>query len=82
MESQSQVLHEIMEQVEALSGTKRAEVLDYVLFLRQREQAAIWDAISDADAEILRSEFAVEDVAMAEELMVDYHQQLRQQDEA
>lgn len=45
------------------------------------ELFAAWETISDADAGVLRAEFAEEDSAMAELLMDDYFELLRQQDE-
>ena len=39
-----------------------------------------WDAISDEEAAVLKAEFAVEDLALAEVVLSDYLPQLQQQD--
>jgi hypothetical protein len=78
----SNVLIEIAEATAALPVTRQTEVLDFVLFLKQREIEASWDAISDQEATEYRTEFATEDRVMAERATEDYLTQLKREDEA
>ncbi len=78
----STVLTEIAEAAAALPITRQTEVLDFVLFLRQREVEASWDAISDQKAAEYRAEFAAEDRLLAERATAHYQSQLQHEDEA
>ena len=78
----STVLTEITEAAAALPITRQTEVLDFVLFLKQRELEAAWDAISDQQAAEYQAEFAVEDRVMAERATENYLAQLQREDEA
>jgi hypothetical protein len=82
MSVSSTVLIEIAEAAAALPVTRQTEVLDFVLFLKQREIEANWDAISDQEAAEYRTEFAAEDRMMAERATEDYLTQLKREDEA
>lgn len=68
--------------VEELQPVQRAEVLDFALFLRERQQAWGWDAISDEQATALKAEFAAEDVGFAEAVVADYLTLLKREDKA
>jgi hypothetical protein len=78
----STVLAEIAEAAAALPVTRQTEVLDFVLFLKQRELEAAWDAISDPQAAEYQREFAAEDRVMAERATENYLTQLQRDDEA
>ena len=78
----STVLTEITEAAAALPITRQTEVLDFVLFLKQREIEASWAAISDQEAAVYRTEFAAEDRMLAERATEDYLAQLKREDEA
>jgi hypothetical protein len=82
MSSPTIVLTEIVEEAAALPTARQTEVLDFVLFLKQREVAARWDAISDQKAAQLQAEFAVEDRLLAERATEHYLTQLQREDEA
>lgn len=49
-------------------------------FANKKELFRQWDAISDEEAAVLRSEFATEDLAFAEIALSDYLTRLQQQD--
>ncbi|MCC3527535.1 MAG: hypothetical protein JGK21_04075 [Microcoleus sp. PH2017_22_RUC_O_B] len=49
-------------------------------FAKKRQLFREWDAISDEEAAVLKSEFATEDLAFAEVALSDYLPQLQQQD--
>jgi len=73
---------QVLEVLGELPPGRQAEVLDFVLFLRQRELALVWDAIGDEQAAALRAEFAEEDLALAEAAMADYLSHLQHEDVA
>ena len=73
---------QVLEVLGELPPGRQAEVLDFVLFLRQRELALAWDAIGDEQAAALRAEFAEEDLALAEAAMADYLSHLQHEDVA
>jgi hypothetical protein len=73
---------QLLEVLDTLPPSRQAEVLDFALFLRERQQSQRWDAISDEEASMLRSEFAEEDLALAEAVMEDYLAQLQREDTA
>ena len=73
---------QVLEVLSELPPGRQAEVLDFVLFLRQRELALAWDAIGDEQAAALRAEFAEEDLALAEAAMADYLSHLQREDVA
>jgi len=62
-------------------GTGR-RVLDFALFIRERQLAWGWDAISDEQAAALKAEFAAEDVDFAEAAVADYLTLLKREDKA
>lgn len=71
-----------LEVLSELPPGRQAEVLDFMLFLRQRELTLVWDAIGDEQAAALRAEFAEEDLALAEAAMADYLSHLQREDVA
>jgi hypothetical protein len=73
---------QVLEILEALPPARQAEVLDFVLFLREREMALAWDAIGDKEASALRVEFGDEDVSLAEAALADYLSHLQREDAA
>jgi hypothetical protein len=81
MVSQPTLLNEITQEIAALPTNRQAEILDYVLFLKQRELATAWDSIPDDEAYKLQAEFAAEDRTLAESTMQDYFVQLQREDE-
>ena len=72
----------LLKVVEELKPVQQAEVLDFALFLRERQQAWGWDAIPDEQAAALKTEFAAEDVAFAESAVADYLTLLKREDKA
>ena len=73
---------EVLEILAALPPARQAEVLDFVLFLRDRELALAWDAIGDQQAAALQAEFAEEDLTLAEAAIADYLSNLQREDTA
>jgi len=72
----------LLKVVEELQPVQRAEVLDFALFLRERQLAWGWDAISDEQAAALKAEFTAEDVDFAEAAVADYLTLLKREDKA
>ena len=79
---QDQILRVLL----TLPVMRQQELLDFALFLRQRElaqpQCQTWDAVSDEVAAALKAEFAEEDRALAEMMLPDYAAVLTREDEA
>ena len=89
------ILNQIVNQLEMLEFFELQE-LDRAIgkYLAQKQQATQqnqksankkqlfqeWDAISDEEAAVLKSEFATEDLAFAEVVLSDYLPGLQQQD--
>lgn len=73
---------QVLEVLRELSPTRQAEILDFALFLREREQRRQWEEMSDAEAQGLRDEFTEEDLALAEGHLVDYVTNLEAEDHA
>jgi hypothetical protein len=82
MSAQPTLMEEITEEIASLSVNRQSEVLDFVLFLKQRELEAVWDSIPDNEAYKLREEFAAEDRQLAENATQDYLAQLKREDNA
>lgn len=71
-----------------LPAARQQELLDFALFLHQREltqphfqQFQQWDATSDNVAVMLKAEFAEEDRALAEMVLPDYAATLKREDQ-
>ena len=79
---QDQILRVLL----TLPVMRQQELLDFALFLRQRElaqpQFQAWDAVSDEVAAALRAEFAEEDKALAELVLPDHAAGLAREDGA
>ena len=76
---------QILRVLPTLSAMRQQELLDFALFLRQRELAQphqTWDAVSDEVAAELKAEFAEEDRALAELVLPDYAVILTREDKA
>ena len=73
---------QLLKVLEELSPVRQAEVLDFALFLRERELAKLEYEISDEAAALLREEFAAEDLALAEAGMGGYLARLQHEDAA
>lgn len=56
--------------------------MDFALFLRERQLAWGWDAISDEQAAALKAEFTAEDVDFVEAAVADYLTLLKREDKA
>ncbi len=82
METKEAIQEQLLRVLEELPPVRQAEVLDFALFLRERELAQIWDTIPDEEAATLQAEFATEDLALAEAAMADYLRLLQHEDEA
>jgi hypothetical protein len=82
METMDDVQVQLLKIVEELQPVHQAEVLDFALFLRERQLAREWDVISDEQAAALKAEFAAEDAEFAEFVMTDYLTSLEHEDEA
>jgi hypothetical protein len=81
MSAQPVLLNAITEEIASLPTNRQAEILDFVLFLKQRELTEAWDSIPDDVAYQLRAEFGEEDRLLAESTMQDYFIQLKHEDE-
>jgi hypothetical protein len=75
---QSQLLHV----VEDLSPGQQWEVLDFALFLKERQITWVWNSISDERAAALKVEFAAEDMAISEAALTSYSGLLKREDVA
>ena len=73
---------QLLQVVEDLSPVQQAEVLDFALFLKERQLAWGWDSISDKRAAALKAEFAAEDKAFSEAILTDYPDLLNHEDVA
>jgi hypothetical protein len=82
MEAKNDIQAQMFQVLAELPVSRQVEVLDFALFLRERERTHAWDAISDEEAMALRAEFAAEDLALAEAAMTDYLSRLQREDEA
>jgi hypothetical protein len=82
MEAKNDIQAQMFQVLAELPVSRQVEVLDFALFLRERERTYAWDAISDEEAMALRAEFAAEDLALAEAAMTDYLSRLQREDEA
>lgn len=71
---------QVLEVLRDLSPTRQAEILDFALFLREREQRRQWEELSDEEAHALREEFAAEDLGLAVGHLVDYVTNLEAED--
>jgi len=68
--------------IDDLAPERQAEVLDFAMFLRDRDHVRKWDEISDEDSIRLREEFGAEDVQWAEKVAADSLRLLQQEDQA
>lgn len=71
---------QLLEILSRLPLSSQEEVLDFAISLQKKKLTQHWDAISDAEAAALKTEFADEDLAFAESVLTDYHSQLQQED--
>ncbi|MEH1950699.1 MAG: hypothetical protein V7K77_27640 [Nostoc sp.] len=62
-----------------LALSSQEEVLDFAIS-PEKKLTQHWDAISDVEAAVLKTEFANEDLAFAESVLTDYLSQLQQED--
>lgn len=82
METADNLQFQLRQVVEDLSPVQQAEVLDFALFLKERQLAWGWDSISDERAAALKAEFAAEDTAFSEAILTDYPGLLKREDVA
>ena len=82
METTNDLQSQLLQVVEDLSSVQQAEVLDFALFLKERQLAWGWDSISDERAAALKAEFAAEDTAFSEAILTDYPNLLKREDVA
>ena len=82
METAPDLQSQLRQVVEDLSPVQQAEVLDFALFLQERQLAWAWDSISDERAAALKVEFAAEDTAFSEAILTDYPDLLEREDVA
>jgi len=82
MKTADNLQFQLRQVVEDLSPVQQAEVLDFALFLKERQLAWGWDSISDDRAAALKAEFAVEDTAFSEAILTDYPDLLKREDVA
>ncbi|MEW6234179.1 MAG: hypothetical protein AB1656_02215 [Candidatus Omnitrophota bacterium] len=76
------ITDDLIKAIDNLPPERLAEVLDFALFLRDREQIRKWDAISDEDAFRLCEEFREEDIQWADEIAADTLRLLQQEEQA
>ena len=82
METANNLQSQLLRVVEDLSPVQQAEVLDFALFLKERQLAWGWDSISGERAAALKAEFAAEDTAFSEAILTDYPDLLKREDVA
>jgi hypothetical protein len=82
MKTADNLQFQLLQVVEDLSPVQQAEVLDFALFLKERQLAWGWDSISDDRAAALKAEFAAEDTAFSEAILTDYPDLLKREDVA
>jgi hypothetical protein len=82
METANNLQFQLQQVVEDLSPVQQAEVLDFALFLKERQLAWGWDSISDDRAAALKAEFAAEDTAFSEAILTDTPDLLKREDTA
>ena len=82
METADNLQFQLRQVVEDLSPVQQAEVLDFALFLKERQLAWVWDSIPDERAATLKAEFAAEDTAFSEAILTDYPDLLKREDVA
>ncbi|MEH2162429.1 MAG: hypothetical protein V7K38_15655 [Nostoc sp.] len=72
---------QLLEILSQLPLSSQKEVLYLAISLQKKKLTQHWDAISDAEAAALKTEFADEDLAFAESILTDYLSRLQQEDE-
>jgi hypothetical protein len=82
METVNDIQSQLLHVVEDLSPVQQAEVLDFALFLKERQMTWGWDSITDERAAALKAEFAAEDMAFSEAILTDYPDLLKREDMA
>jgi hypothetical protein len=82
METANTLQSQLLQVVEDLPPVQQAEVLDFALFLKERQLAWGWDSISGERAAALKAEFAAEDAAFSEAILTDYPDLLKHEDVA
>jgi hypothetical protein len=73
---------QLLEILSQLPLSFQEEVLYFAISLQKKKLTQHWDAISDVEAAVLKTEFADEDLAFAESVLTDYLPQLQQEDAA
>lgn len=81
MQCANELTGQIIEVIESLPLERKSEVLDFALFLLERDQFKKWDEISDQEAFLLREEFQTDDIHLAENVLCDSLRLLRQEDQ-
>ncbi|MDZ7965301.1 MAG: hypothetical protein RM368_10040 [Nostoc sp. DedSLP03] len=82
LEEPTATIHrQLLQILSRLPFSSQEEVLDFAISLQKKKLTQDWDAISDAEAAALKTEFADEDLAFAESLLTDYLPRLQQEDE-
>jgi hypothetical protein len=71
---------QLLEILSQLPKSSQEKVLDFAISLQKKKLTQHWDAISDVEAAALKAEFADEDLAFAESVLIDYLSQLQQED--
>lgn len=82
MQSSKEISSQLIQVVEELPSNRQAEILDFALFLRERELHRKWDEIPDEEAAALRDEFREEDIRLAEGALRGYREILQREDRA
>lgn len=82
MEAADNLQFQLRQVVEELSPVQQAEVLDFALFLKERQLAWGWDSIPDERAATLKAEFAAEDTLFSEAILTDTSDLLKREDVA
>lgn len=72
---------QLLQTFEKLPEIRQTEVLDFAVFLEEKERIQAWKNISDEEAAALRDEFREEDLAFSESLLENYAEKLKHEDE-
>ncbi len=78
----SNIQNQIWEGIKTLSPEQQYQVLNFIQSLSNHSLFEKWHNISDAQAQVLKYEFAQEDVDFTESILPDYRANLEQEDKS
>ncbi|MCL1475298.1 hypothetical protein [Argonema antarcticum] len=71
---------QLIEIISTLSFSEQEQVLKYATSLHKKQLFQDWDSISDEEAEAIKNEFALSDLALSEAVLKNYLPNLEKED--